>query len=283
MRRTSHGCSGHAPTCRAWQPPLSGVNSSLAITLALSKPFFIERCPRFEAHPKQTASLPLHITSGVTSFLLQMRISAVVEGRDEACGRAAVLEVERASVDDAWVRPVPYHGGGFQGRSCHKNAAKDVTVCDKLAPYLPPRTWAALRVACDTWGTLAGVLSRAEEISPVSASARRLREALTHRPPALGNPRGMLDVDAALRTTLSMTHDARVAHTQAEAEASLRQALARNAASVTPRPCAEGNVVYYWVEGVNFSPGAWRGKQSTVSSCRARKSRREALRALAQQ
>jgi len=149
---------------------VSSGHASLATPLPLSKHFSIERCPIFDAYPEQIVPLSLHITLGVTSFLLQLDFSAVVEGLGEACGRAAALAVGRALVDDARVRPVPYHGGGFQGRSCHKIAAKGVIVCDKLAPYLPPRQLAALRVAWDASGFLAGVLNRAEEISPIDVA-----------------------------------------------------------------------------------------------------------------
>jgi len=149
---------------------VSGGNASLETPLPLSKHFAIERCPIFDAYPEKSVPLPLHITLGVTSFLLQLGISAVVEGRGEACGRAAALAVGRALVDDARVRPEPYLGGGFEGRSCHKIAAKGVIVCNRLAPYLPPRQLAALRVAWDAWGSLAGVLSRAEEISPIDVT-----------------------------------------------------------------------------------------------------------------
>jgi len=88
-------------------------------------------------------------------------------------------------------------------------------------------------------------------------SAPRLPAALTDSLPALGDRR--VPGDDALRTHLSLLHAARAAHTQSEADVSLRRALARNASNVPPRRWAVGDVVYYWTEGVHFSPGAWEG------------------------
>ena len=91
----------------------------------------------------------------------------------------------------------------------------------------------------------------------MSGSVPRLPAALTDGLPALGA--GRVAGDDALRTTLSLLPAARVAHTQAEADVSRRRALVRNATNVPPRAWAVGDVVYYWSEGVSFSPGAWRG------------------------
>jgi len=101
------------------------------------------------------------------------------------------------------------------------------------------------------------VHSGASPIQLMSGSAPRLPSALTDGLPALGT--GPVEGDDALRTSLSLLHASRVAHTQAEADVSLRRALASNATNVPPRVWAVGDVVFYWAEGVNFSPGSWRG------------------------
>jgi len=88
-------------------------------------------------------------------------------------------------------------------------------------------------------------------------SVRRLPAALTDSLPALGDRR--VPGDDALRTHLSLLHAARAAHTQSEADVSLRCAPARNASDVPPWRWAVGDVVNYWTGGVHFSPGASEG------------------------
>jgi len=69
-----------------------------------------------------------------------------------------------ALLKDVRVRPVPYHGGGFAGRGCHRNAVRGSIFCDALEGLIPAPQLAALRTA---WAARAGVartLNRAEEI-----------------------------------------------------------------------------------------------------------------------
>lgn len=91
----------------------------------------------------------------------------------------------------------------------------------------------------------------------MGGSTPRVPAALTHGLPALVG--GTVPGDDALRLHLPLLHAARVAHTQAEADGSLRRALARNASNVPHRDWKAGDVVYYWTEGATPSQGSWNG------------------------
>lgn len=73
-------------------------------------------------------------------------------------------------------------------------------------------------------------------------SSPRLPSALTSGLPALGDRR--VARDNALLQHLSLLHDTRTAHTQAEADVSLRRALSRSAAHVPLRSCSVSEVGY---------------------------------------
>lgn len=92
----------------------------------------------------------------------------------------------------------------------------------------------------------------------MSGSTPRLPSALTDGLPALSGD-AVVAGDDALRLHLKVLHDARVAHTRAEADSSLRRALTRNATNVPHREWAVGDVIYYWTEGATPSQGAWHG------------------------
>lgn len=92
----------------------------------------------------------------------------------------------------------------------------------------------------------------------MSGSTPRLPSAITDGLPALSGDNTVAG-DEALRLHLELLHSAREAHTKAEADASLRRALARNAANVPHREWSVGDVVYYWTEGATPSQGAWHG------------------------
>lgn len=65
--------------------------------------------------------------------------------------------------------------------------------------------------------------------------------------------------DEALRSHLQLLHAARAAHAQAEADVSLRRALARNATNIPVRDWAVGDVVHYWTDGTTPVQGGWQG------------------------
>jgi len=111
-------------------------NSSLPPPLTLGEHCSIERRPLLFPYPNQIVPLPLHLTLGFTSFLLQLGITAAVDVGGEADGKAAAHAVGAALLADAGVRPVGYHGGSFEGRACHRIAAMGTAICDALTGHL---------------------------------------------------------------------------------------------------------------------------------------------------
>jgi len=113
-----------------------------------------------------------------------------------------------------------------------------------------------LDLACmakNSMGTHAG----ATPFQLMCGTTPRVPTAFSDALPALSERR--VPGDDCLHETLSALHAARLAHTQAEADQSLRRALARNATNVPVRSWARGDVVYYWTEGTGVSAGAWQG------------------------
>lgn len=141
-----------------------GDNDTLPAPNGLDSHFSIERRPNFPIDADAIVPIPLHISLGVTSFLLQLGITAAVASGGEPTGQAAANSVGWALLDDVRVRPVPYHGGGFEGRSCHQIAAKATIVCDSLAPHVSAESLWALREAWASWVSMVGVLNRAKVI-----------------------------------------------------------------------------------------------------------------------
>jgi len=103
-------------------------NSSLPLPLTLGEHFSIERRPLLFPYPHQIVPLPLHLTLGLTSFLLQLGITAAVDTGGEAGGRAAAAAVGASLLADAGVRTVGYHGGSFEGRACHRITAMGTAI-----------------------------------------------------------------------------------------------------------------------------------------------------------
>lgn len=113
-----------------------GGNETLPVPHRLKQHLFIERRPVFLVAPDALVLIPLHLKLEVTSFLLQLGITAAVARGGAATGLAAATAVGTALLADVRVRSLPYHGGGFEGRSCHLIADKATLVCDTLAPHL---------------------------------------------------------------------------------------------------------------------------------------------------
>eukprot|EP00170_Pyropia_yezoensis_P003414 contig_14272_g3421 len=112
-----------------------GANETLPVPHRLKEHLSIESRPVFPVAPDALVPISLHLTLGVTSFLLQLGITAAVARGGAANGLAAATAVGTALLADVRVRPVPYLGGGFEGRSCHLIADKATLVCDTLAPH----------------------------------------------------------------------------------------------------------------------------------------------------
>jgi len=149
----------------------TGPNASLPIPRTLSEHLSIESCPLFDIYLCQIVTAPLHLTLGVTPVLLRLGIESTYAALGRASSVAAATAIGRALLDEVRVRPVAYHGGGFEGRASHRIAERSHVVCDALAPYLPANQLKALRGAWVTWAALAKTLNPAQDVSVEEAAA----------------------------------------------------------------------------------------------------------------
>lgn len=180
-------------------------NDSLPLPLRPSEHLSIELPPLYAVYPSQVVVAPLHLTLGVTQALLRLGFEAAYLEGGPAVALEAVTAVGTTLLDDVSVHPVAYHGGGFEGRECHRIRERSRQVCDALALFLSANRMQDLRDAWNEWTPLSRTLNRAQDISAAEAAdfgegARRFAlallaafpwmsvtpklHALTHRAPA---------------------------------------------------------------------------------------------------
>jgi len=139
-------------------------NDTLPIPVPAAEHRSIERCAVFDVEPRQIVPAPLHLTLRITGHALRLGIEAVVFESGAAAGAEAARAVGVALLVSARVCPVPYHGGGFAGRDCHRIAQRSAAVCDALVGHLSDARLTALRRAWAEWSEVISVLSRAEDV-----------------------------------------------------------------------------------------------------------------------
>lgn len=107
----------------------------------------IERRPLFHVYRCHVVVAPLHLTVGVTQLLLRLGIETVhLAGGPEAVLMAAIA-VGTTLLDDERVHPVAYHGGGFDGRECHRARKRSRLVSAAFAPFRQSNKGCALCAA----------------------------------------------------------------------------------------------------------------------------------------
>jgi len=112
-----------------------------------------------------------------------------------------------------------------------------------------------LELACHAKNSM-GQHNGATSYQLMCGSTPRVATALTDSLPALSGR--LVPGDDALRGHLDLLHATRSAHTRAEADSSLRRALARNATNVPVNDYQVGDVVYFWTDGVGVGRGGWQ-------------------------
>jgi len=146
-----------------------GPNDTLPIPVPAAEHRSIERCPVFDVEPRQIVPAPLHLTLGITGHALRLGIEAVVFESGAAAGAKAARAVGVALLVSARVCPVPHHGGGFEGRDCHRIAQRSAAVCDALVGHLSAARLTTLRRAWAEWSKVISVLNRAEDVPVANA------------------------------------------------------------------------------------------------------------------
>jgi len=122
-------------------------NDELLILVTPLQHLIIEYPPLFDVEPCQIVVAPLHLRLGVTANMLRFGVQAAALCGGPSAARPAAAAIGAALLKDVRVCPVPYHGGGFEGRECHRIAVRGSIVCDALERHIPASQLAALRTA----------------------------------------------------------------------------------------------------------------------------------------
>jgi len=150
--------------------PLAAMEDPPAVSITLS----YERRPLMVFAPEDIVPMPLHITLGVSPWLLSLGAEAVAFDSGASRAEEYATALSRALRIDVGVSPAPYWGGTFAGRACHKIGRCLAAVCAVLDQFVPPSRAAAYRRSCELWADLLPVLNRASIIAaPERATFRR--------------------------------------------------------------------------------------------------------------
>lgn len=146
-----------------------------APNVALSKPLppdgnlSIERGPLIVVAAEYSAPMPLHLTSGITVWLLQLAVECVMCANREAACAAFSLMLRDLLRSAAKVAPAPYFGGGLEGKECHRIGKQLLLVWDLLEQHAQARHASAFQRACQLWQHLLPVLNRSTVGCPCGA------------------------------------------------------------------------------------------------------------------
>lgn len=83
---------------------------------------------------------------------MRLGSEAVLLERGPVSALEAVTAVGAALLEEIWVRPVPYHGGGFEGRACHRIRLRSAVVCAAMGLFL---SFNRLQSLQDAWSSKA--------------------------------------------------------------------------------------------------------------------------------
>lgn len=118
----SHGRTGPIARCNATGTPSELQLAHLSVSLT----------PLLPAVPQQSFVVPLHIALGVNGRLLSLATECVIRWKGVAAGMRFAHSLAARLQSEVGVTPVPYHGGGFIVRDCHRIGDKNDVFCRLL-------------------------------------------------------------------------------------------------------------------------------------------------------
>jgi len=121
----------------------------------------INRPLLFTIEPRQIVPIPLHLLLGMTLRLLRLAVELVISCRCKDDGESFAYELAETLRRVVQVSPVPYHGGVFIGRHCHKIAGGRDAVYRTLLGLVPEHHHEAYKRLWLPWGRLGRTLNRA--------------------------------------------------------------------------------------------------------------------------
>jgi len=137
--------------------PLATLVDPPSVSITLS----YERRPLIVFAPEDIVPMPLHITLGVSPWMLSLGVEAVAFDLGAARAEQYAAALTTALRLNVGVSPAPHWAGTFSGRACHKIGRRLEAVCDVFDGFVPPARATACRRACEFWAKLLPVLNRA--------------------------------------------------------------------------------------------------------------------------
>jgi len=121
----------------------------------------VELPPLLTVDPKQIVVIPLHITLGVNGRFLVLATECVIKCKGPAAGLRFTHRLAALLREEVGVTPVPYHGGGFIGRDCHRIGDRSDAICRLLLLELTEEYHTAYKRAWLLWNRVRKHLNRA--------------------------------------------------------------------------------------------------------------------------
>jgi len=123
--------------------------------------------------PTHIAPAPLHLTLGITLYVLRLGIKAVYFYNGLPLAHVYAQNLAHLLRDGIGVQPAPYWDGSFEGRACHKIGERLGLVSSLLSKYAPAAASKRYSAACDAWQAVLPVLNRTSAASTNEIAAFR--------------------------------------------------------------------------------------------------------------
>jgi len=136
-----------------------GGNATRDTPLSVDAHFCIVKCPLLLVDPTHIAPAPLHLTLGITLYLLRLGIEAVYFYGGLPLADLYSQNLSRTLRYGVGVDAAPYWGGSFEGRACHKIGERLGMVSNLLSRYVPVAAAEAYSAACEAWQAVLPVLN----------------------------------------------------------------------------------------------------------------------------
>jgi len=150
-----------------------GGNDTSSTTLKLEEHLSIENLPLIIIDPQHIALMPLHLTLGISVYLLRSGIEAVYSWNEKASAAKYADNLASTLRHSVGLSPTPYFSGGFEGRQCQRIGERLSLIFDLLSAYVSDKVRRDYNEACATWRRILPVLTRVNDESSAEMAAFR--------------------------------------------------------------------------------------------------------------
>jgi len=150
-----------------------GGNDALWTPLKLEEHLSIENRPLIIIDPQHIVPMPLHLTLGITVYLLRLGIEAVYFCHGKASAAKYADSLASTLRQSVGVSPIPYFSGAFEGRQCQRIGERLSLICNLLPAYVSDKVRGDYSEACATWRRILPILTRVSDVSSAEKAAFR--------------------------------------------------------------------------------------------------------------